>query len=112
MNLMVKLRRGEGPFWSGLKAFVLRILRLHIPVVGVLRLLFGFLYGIHVFFRGLVATLTRFFWSESCFRIGTNAIIGAGTVVTRNVPADVVVAGNPARVFEQLAPTAPKGEQA
>ncbi len=31
--------------------------------------------------------------------IGENAIVGAGSVVTRNVPANAVVAGNPARVL-------------
>ena len=30
--------------------------------------------------------------------IGERAIVGAGSVVTRDVPADVIVAGNPARV--------------
>lgn len=29
--------------------------------------------------------------------IGENALVGAGSVVTRDVPADAVVAGNPAR---------------
>lgn len=36
--------------------------------------------------------------------IGENALIGAGSVVTRDVPADTVVAGNPARVVRTLPP--------
>jgi acetyltransferase-like isoleucine patch superfamily enzyme len=35
--------------------------------------------------------------------IGERAIVGAGSVVTRDVPADAIVAGNPARVFRSLA---------
>jgi acetyltransferase-like isoleucine patch superfamily enzyme len=37
--------------------------------------------------------------------IGDRSIVGAGAVVTRDVPPDVVVAGNPARVVKQLVPT-------
>ncbi len=36
--------------------------------------------------------------------IGENALIGAGSVVTRDVPADTVVAGNPARIVRTLPP--------
>ena len=35
--------------------------------------------------------------------IGENAIVGAASVVTRNVPANAIVAGNPARVLRQPA---------
>ncbi len=34
--------------------------------------------------------------------IGENALIGAGSVVTKNVPANTIVAGNPARVLRKL----------
>jgi acetyltransferase-like isoleucine patch superfamily enzyme len=108
MNLMVKLRRGEGPFWSALKAFVLEILRFHIPVVGVLRLLFGFLYGVHVFFRVLLANLMRFFWFEplfrsQCVRIGSNFLMehmpfiaGTGRIT---IGDDVIFGGKPVFIF-------------
>ncbi len=36
--------------------------------------------------------------------IGENAIVGAGSVVTKNVPANTIVAGNPARVLRVIAP--------
>jgi acetyltransferase-like isoleucine patch superfamily enzyme len=35
--------------------------------------------------------------------IGENALIGAGSVVVRDVPPDMVVAGNPARPIRSLA---------
>ncbi len=43
-------------------------------------------------------------------RVGRNAVVGAGAVVSRNVSANTVVAGNPARVIrdieqEQLSPS-------
>jgi acetyltransferase-like isoleucine patch superfamily enzyme len=36
-------------------------------------------------------------------RIGARSVIGAGSVVTRDIPADVIAAGNPARVIRDLA---------
>lgn len=34
--------------------------------------------------------------------IGKNAIVGAGSVVTKNVPANAIVAGNPARIIRRI----------
>lgn len=34
--------------------------------------------------------------------VGENAIVGAGSIVTKNVPANTVVAGNPARIIRSL----------
>jgi acetyltransferase-like isoleucine patch superfamily enzyme len=34
--------------------------------------------------------------------IGENAIVGAGSVVTRDVPANTIVAGNPAKVLRSI----------
>jgi len=33
--------------------------------------------------------------------IGDNVVIGAGSVVTKNIPSDCVVVGNPARILEK-----------
>lgn len=37
-------------------------------------------------------------------KIGRNSIVGAGSVVMKDVPPNVVVLGNPARVVQQLDP--------
>jgi acetyltransferase-like isoleucine patch superfamily enzyme len=34
--------------------------------------------------------------------IGENAIVGAGAVVTKDVPANTIVAGNPAKILRQI----------
>jgi acetyltransferase-like isoleucine patch superfamily enzyme len=38
----------------------------------------------------------------SGIKIGENAIVGAGSVVTKDVPANSIVAGNPAKVFRYI----------
>lgn len=43
--------------------------------------------------------------------VGENAIVGAGSVVTKDVPANAVVAGNPARVLRFIANQAEKQSQ-
>jgi acetyltransferase-like isoleucine patch superfamily enzyme len=35
-------------------------------------------------------------------RIGDNSVIGAGSVVTRSIPSNVIAAGNPCRVIREL----------
>jgi len=40
-------------------------------------------------------------------RIGARAVIGAGSVVTRDIPDDVFAAGNPCRVIRPLAEKTP-----
>lgn len=34
--------------------------------------------------------------------IGENSLVGAGSVVTKNVPANTIVAGNPARIIKSI----------
>jgi acetyltransferase-like isoleucine patch superfamily enzyme len=34
--------------------------------------------------------------------VGENAVVAAGSVVTKDVPADTLVAGNPARVIRSI----------
>jgi acetyltransferase-like isoleucine patch superfamily enzyme len=38
-------------------------------------------------------------------KVGENAIVGAGSVVTKDVPPNAIVAGNPARILRYLKET-------
>jgi acetyltransferase-like isoleucine patch superfamily enzyme len=56
---------------------------------------------------------TNVWLGDRCFvgkgvTIGDNAVVGAHAVVVSDVPADTVVAGNPARVVKTLDPDAPR----
>lgn len=44
--------------------------------------------------------------------IGENSVIGAGSVVTRSIPANCVAAGNPCRVLRSLAGEAAQEQRA
>jgi acetyltransferase-like isoleucine patch superfamily enzyme len=48
-------------------------------------------------FIGVRATILN-----SCNRIGKNSVIGACTVVTKDVPDNVVYAGNPGKIIRKL----------
>lgn len=41
-------------------------------------------------------------------RIGNNVVIGAGSVVVRDIPSDCIAAGNPARVIRHIGNTTPE----
>ena len=42
--------------------------------------------------------------------IGARSIIGAGSVVTKSIPADCIAAGNPCKVIKSLSPALPRRE--
>lgn len=43
--------------------------------------------------------------------VGENAVVGAGSVVTKDVPANAIVAGNPARLLRRIGKERGKGDE-
>ena len=41
-------------------------------------------------------------WCFPVVTIGDNAVIGAGSIVTRDIPANTVAVGNPCRVIREI----------
>ena len=57
----------------------------------------------HVHFgKRVVVNFSCCFVDDGDIYIGDNSIVGAGSVVTKDVPANVIVVGNPARVLRQI----------
>jgi acetyltransferase-like isoleucine patch superfamily enzyme len=117
MSLLVKLRRGQGPFWGTLKRLAQSMLRWHIPVFWLTRPFFALCYHLHVGIRGLLARLVRFFWCEPIFRsqchaIGRNFhmeqlpfIHGQGKIILGD---DVTFGGKPVFIFGNQAEDNPE----
>jgi acetyltransferase-like isoleucine patch superfamily enzyme len=68
MSWIVKLRRGEGPFWGRLKRTAQATLAFHLPVNTLTRPLFRACYKLHVVIRETWIWGQRFFWNEPLFR--------------------------------------------
>lgn len=66
--MLTKLRRGEGPFWGGLKSLASAILHLHVPASGPVKPVLRAMYVGHVAAREGLAFALRAFWFEPLFR--------------------------------------------
>jgi acetyltransferase-like isoleucine patch superfamily enzyme/glycosyltransferase involved in cell wall biosynthesis len=77
IDIAVNIRRGQGRVWGTLKGLAHRVLTSHLPVTGVMKPLFGALYGLHVLVRESIAWGLRFFWYEPLFR-GQCVAVGEG----------------------------------
>jgi acetyltransferase-like isoleucine patch superfamily enzyme len=108
MSIVIKLRKGEGPFWGGLKRLAHKALRLHLPADGLARPLFASLYRLHLFGREATGWALRFLWYEPLFRSQCASVgeglrmeqlpymTGRGRIV---VGAMVQLSGKPAMTF-------------
>jgi acetyltransferase-like isoleucine patch superfamily enzyme len=117
MNLLIKLRRGEGPFWGRLKRLARWLLRFHIPVFWLTRPVFALLYLLHVGLRESFWRALRFFWYEPLFRSQCAAvgpgfqmeflpyIQGSGRIV---LGESVTFSGQPQFIFGNRASACPE----
>lgn len=76
-QFILKLKRGETPFYRGLRDFIKRLMRSHLPVPRPLRPFFRLLYGIHFGVIYGMRLLLTFFYREPmvrsrCESIGKN----------------------------------------
>ena len=62
----------------------------------------GVVIGENLWMTPRVDTISIDITRPSLVTIGNNVVIGAGSVVTKNVPDNVVVAGNPSRIIKHL----------
>ena len=81
-DLSIKIRRGEGPFWSRIKRAAKMALHFSVPVCAVSRPFFGGLYHLHVVARTVLLTLLRVFWYEPIFKSQCRSV-GAGFVMEK-----------------------------
>ncbi len=81
-NLMVKLRRGEGPFWRVAKRIALWVLHFSLPVGPFSKPFFSFFYAAHVTTKFAILNLLRIFWFEPLFR-SQCATVGSGFYMER-----------------------------
>mgnify|MGYP005882115707 CR=1 FL=1 len=59
-------------------------------------------YGHHIFFgNNCEVNMNCTFLDDNIIRIGDNVVIGAGSVVTRDIPSDSVACGTPCRVIRE-----------
>lgn len=117
MSLFVKLRRGEGPFWSRLKWAIKKVLHFHIPVFWLTRPVFSLAYLLHVGCAEALGAFLRFFWYEPLFRsqcvsVGDSFrmehlpyINGNGRIVIGN---RVTFGGKPVFIFGNRGGTVPE----
>ena len=66
--LLLKVRRGDTPFYRALKNIARAVFQTNLPIPRVLLPFFGFLYTLHFAIYGLIQRLITFFYREPLFR--------------------------------------------